>query len=362
MLGSAVMQKIFESRRKNASKLLYWLQDEDAHNIFAFVGGFVDSAGYMKLQGLFTSSITGNLIAATASIYHTYGVVARIFVALFFAVGALFTSGAMFKLKHRGWSGRSLLVFGALIEVAALALTILFGMLLEDKIDVDHSLGSWQLIFVAAIMAFSMGAQCAFVKDSFPNCPSTTVITMLLVTFSSQGAHGWNYLLAVNGWHELIPADEEKSEKQKQALLEKHVENTQKFISTTRQLVSFLLGGVIGAAIMENATFWSLFVPIGILLLIVIDVEVARRRDALAKATAKDADLAPPSQSEIDETTGQIEGGDLENYGDSTEDLCGQVSDGQEGVELLTRGQEATGSDDIAVTFHSGTRYRQLSH
>eukprot|EP01033_Poteriospumella_lacustris_P006454 gene6454-4644_t len=212
-------------------------------------------------------------------------------------------------------------------------------------------------------MAVSMGAQCAFVKDSFPNCPSTTVITMLLVTFSAQGAHGWNYLLAVNGWHELIPADEEKSEKQKQALLEKHVENTQKFISTTRQLVSFLLGGVIGAAIMENATFWSLFVPIGILLLMVIDVELARRRDAHAKSTAKDADMALPSQSEIDETAVQIESGDLENNGDSTEDLCGQVSgqDAQEGVELLTKGQEATGSEDIAVTLHSA-RYRQLSH
>lgn len=361
MFGSAVLQKILESRRKNASKLLYWLQDEDAHNIFAFIGGFVDSAGYMKLQGLFTSSITGNLIAATASIYHTYGVVARIFVALFFAVGALFTSGAMFKLKmHRGWSGRSLLVFGVIVEVVALALTILFGMLLEDKIDLDHSLGSWQLIFVAAIMAFSMGAQCAYVKDSFPNCPSTTVITMLLVTFSSQGAQGWNYLLAVNGWHELIPADEEKSEKQKQALLEKHVENTQKFISTTRQLVSFLLGGVIGAAIMENATFWSLFVPIGILILMVVDVELARRRDA--KSAAKKTEAAQPSQSEIDESTGYIEGGDLEHYGDSTEDLCGQVSQPQEGVELLTRGADATGIIDTSISFHNDTRYRQLSH
>jgi uncharacterized membrane protein YoaK (UPF0700 family) len=266
-----------DRRHRQKSIILHYLMDEDAHNIFAFIGGYVDSAGYMKLQGLFTSSITGNLIAATSSIYHTYGVVARIFVALFFAVGALFTSGILFKLKmHKQWSSKSLLIFGIAIEIVALVLTLLFGMLYEDEIDKDHSLGIWQLIFVASIMAFSMGAQCAYVKDSFPDCPSTTVITMLLVTFSSQGAQGWNYFLALNGWHTLLPSTEENADMVNEKLIQQHLETKKKFVSTTRQLASFLIGGLVGAAIMQNAAFWSLVVPVGILLLVIADVLLAK--------------------------------------------------------------------------------------
>jgi uncharacterized membrane protein YoaK (UPF0700 family) len=71
----------------SSSKLFRFLDDSAAVYLLAFVGGFVDAAGYMKLDELFTSSITGNIVVACLSIFHSYGVLCRALVTIFFAVG-----------------------------------------------------------------------------------------------------------------------------------------------------------------------------------------------------------------------------------------------------------------------------------
>lgn len=285
-------------RRNNPSKTQRWILEEDAHNLFAFCGGFVDSAGYMKLQGLFTSSVTGNLIASTASIYSTYGVPARILVVLGFVLGALLTSGATLKLKlHLEWSVKSILLFGATVEILLLALTMLLGFLFEKTIDTDHSLGSWQLILVAAIMGMSMGSQCAVVKDAFPTCPSTTVVTMLLVTFATHGSSATNYFLAANDLLYLHPSSKKKPDDFRAQHSAKKVEMTGKFVSTVRQLVAFLVGGLVGAVMMSETSFYSLFVPIGLLFLLMFDVYLARQHELNVAASSKSNAISMVSET-----------------------------------------------------------------
>jgi uncharacterized membrane protein YoaK (UPF0700 family) len=44
-----------------SANLLQHLSDTNTVLLFAFVGGYIDAAGYLKLRGVFTSSITGFL-------------------------------------------------------------------------------------------------------------------------------------------------------------------------------------------------------------------------------------------------------------------------------------------------------------
>lgn len=282
-----MIERTLKARRENTSKSQCWILDEDCHNIFAFIGGFVDAAGYLKLEGLFTSSITGNLIAATASLYSTYGVIARIFVALAFAVGAFLTSGLGMKLRVCGeWSVRSVLLVGAVLQIGGFVLAILLGMLFESSIDQDNALNTYQLILVASAMAFSMGTQCALVKDAFPNCPSTTVVTMLLVTFASQGSQTFNYFLASNNFLDLQPVSKKRPSDYLVKMKEKCADSLGKFISTARQLASFLIGGLVGAVFMSIATFYSLFIPIGLILLVLGDSYLGTKRQRAALSTS----------------------------------------------------------------------------
>ncbi len=79
--------------------LFFALSDAHATHMLAFVGGFVDAAGYLKIQGVFTSSITGNLVVTCASVSSMNGVICRSTISLaFFLAGGL---GAAIALRTR---------------------------------------------------------------------------------------------------------------------------------------------------------------------------------------------------------------------------------------------------------------------
>jgi uncharacterized membrane protein YoaK (UPF0700 family) len=248
------------SRRANPSKVFYWLQDEEVHNLYGFMGGFVDAAGYIKFHGLFTSSITGNLVAAMASVYSSYGILSRVMLAIGFCLGAVFASSIQLRLKlFKGWSTRWLLIFTSLAQIITTAVAILFGMLYDKYMNDGDALRTWRLIFVSTIISASMGIQNSAVKDNFSSAPSTTVVTMLLVTLSSQGAQALLYYLASLGLVDLNREGQPRPDNYYQSMVLKENETTAKMIASARHLLSFLVGGVIGAVLIHNFTFWSFF-------------------------------------------------------------------------------------------------------
>lgn len=268
----SMWSKFVQQRKNNTSKTQKWLLDEDCHNIFAFVGGYIDSAGYVKLEELFTSSITGNLVAATASEYSQYGVIARVLVAVFFAIGVYITGLSIFKLKlFHEWSGKAVLRLFILVQMATLSAGMVWGYFFQNAINADNALNRPALIVCACLLSFSMGVQSANVKENFPNCPSTTVITMMIVTFSSQAAGATTYAVASAGCTELHPPGKEKSADHSDQLLAKKDDYTDKLVSTTRQLLSFLVGGVIGASLMFTISFASILIPLGLLVIVFFD-------------------------------------------------------------------------------------------
>lgn len=276
-----------DARRKNKSKTQVWLLDEDCHNMFAFIGGFVDSGGYVKLAELFTSSITGNLVAATASIYTVYGVVARAFVAIFFALGSFFTGVMIMKLKiHREWSPKAILRLCLILEASILFLGLAFGYIFRNSIDDDAALNNPELIVCASTLSFAMGLQSATVKEIFPDCPSTTVITMLIVTFSTQAAGASTYAVASAGWTDLQPVSKQRPETYESDIRDKRDSSVTKFLSTSRQLFSFLIGGVVGASLVFSIDFAAFFVPILVLFVVLFDITVATPHPVPSKPSA----------------------------------------------------------------------------
>lgn len=286
-LAPGLIQTFIDARRKNKSKTQVWLLDEDCHNMFAFIGGFVDSGGYVKLAQLFTSSITGNLVAATASIYSVYGVVARAFVAIFFALGSFLTGVMIMKLKiQREWSPKAILRLFLVLEASILFLGLAFGYIFRNSIDDDEALNSPELIVCATTLSFAMGLQSAAVKELFPECPSTTVITMLIVTFSTQAAGASTYAVASAGWTDLQPVSKERPATYESDIRGKRDSSVTKFLSTSRQLVSFLVGGVVGASLVFSIDFAAFFVPILLLFVMFLDITVTTPHPVPSKPSA----------------------------------------------------------------------------
>lgn len=270
------------ARRNIPSKCFRWILHEEVFNILGFIGGFVDAAGYLKFYGLFTASITGNLVAAVASVYSPYGVVSRVFVTLGFVLGVYLTSLAQVKLKLIfKWDSRANVALAFAAEIMFMGLAIGIGMVYDSIFDENEDivLLSWQLILVSTIISLAMGIQNSGVKDNFSDVPSTTVITMLLVTVSSQSAHVTAYALHGLCCHcnDLFPADSADTENQlyQDVITQKRNEIAKKWFTSLRQLASFLIGGLAGSVLMYNISFYCFFVVIGLLTFLLLDLVIA---------------------------------------------------------------------------------------
>jgi len=78
--------------------LCYYLDDEYVVLLLAFIGGYIDTFGYLLYGGIFTSSITGNIVVACTSVVTLYGVIARSCTCIAFLLSIALTSIITLKL------------------------------------------------------------------------------------------------------------------------------------------------------------------------------------------------------------------------------------------------------------------------
>ena len=83
------------------TSLFYSLKQVYVVYMLSFIGGYVDAIGYINLHGLFTSSITGNLVVAAVNIVtqDDGGVLLRVLTTLLFFVGGFVSTFIALKLK-----------------------------------------------------------------------------------------------------------------------------------------------------------------------------------------------------------------------------------------------------------------------
>jgi uncharacterized membrane protein YoaK (UPF0700 family) len=97
--------------------------------LLSFVAGFVDTAGFLGLQGLFTAHVTGNFVTLGAAlVLGTHGVVAKL-LALpeFILVGALARLAGAALAARRWPTVRSLLIAKVVLLIVFFVLAVSFG-------------------------------------------------------------------------------------------------------------------------------------------------------------------------------------------------------------------------------------------
>lgn len=286
----------------NNSNMLFHLSDAQTVLLFAFIGGFIDAAGYLKLKGVFTSSITGNLVVACASVTKLEGVICRALCSISFAFGAFLSNLIATKLKLT-YKMSGPIVASTLVglEVIMFAVNWAVGSSLNADIDNSESLDSPSIIILSCLMGFAMGIQNGSLKEGFVNFPPTTVMTSTLVNVSAMLSQTMLNYLEFYGIINLVPAIDSSSvvtpkkvdaeanvaissnevstqlqtdqnNKNTDALRVKCAESVSKLILLGRPLIAFLVGAVIGAVLMHSIAFTSMVVPLVISFAVVAEI------------------------------------------------------------------------------------------
>ena len=96
--------------------------------VLSFNGGYVDTVGYLSLQGLFTAHVTGNFVTIGAAlVFGTSGVVAKLLALPVFCLVIVATRLASFNLPARWPVLESMLTLKLLLLLVAAVLAIAMG-------------------------------------------------------------------------------------------------------------------------------------------------------------------------------------------------------------------------------------------
>lgn len=286
---------------RNAASDQLWrhLRDIPAASVLAFVGGFVDAAGFLGLYGIFTSSITGNLVVAAAAATQDFGVLPRVIVTLVFVAGAAVSSVfAICSRRHHTAHART--VGGVLLcgEVCFIAASWVAGALLDRTLQKLGNVDAWPVYVLGSLLAFAMGLQNGAVREAFAGYPPTTVMTSTLVNTGGTAAAALVYACAVCGCWPLPtakPLGEDLSrEERATAAQEEHRKDlgtsAGKLGTIGAPLLSFLIGAALGALTFYFGRWHSLAIPIAALVGLLIELAWAHRHHKQQSRQLQDLD------------------------------------------------------------------------
>ena len=247
-----------------AARLFAHLSDLRGGFLLCFVGGYVDAAGWLGLFGLFTGSITGNLVLAGSAVVEAAdGVAPRVVVTAVFLAGGVAGGALAAELQARtpGLPPRRLLLVLLALELASLGALWLAGQLLLPSLT---SLAAPNVAFVGSMAALAMGLQAAAVKECLPGYPSTTVLT---TTLTVVGALVGGVAHAAAGAAGLAPSHL-PPEARGGALAAK----LGALGRASAPVAGFMLGVCLGAALQDLIDFHSTCVPVAVVLFLMLEL------------------------------------------------------------------------------------------
>ena len=139
--------------------------------VLSFNAGFVDTAGFLSLQGLFTSHVTGNFVTLGASlVLGTSGTIAKLLALPVFCAMVLAARWIGTLLSHHATQPFvPLLILKVALLTAGASLAIHFGPF--------HDGDSWQAILTGMVLVAAMAIQNAVHRVHLGNAPPSTVMT-----------------------------------------------------------------------------------------------------------------------------------------------------------------------------------------
>jgi uncharacterized membrane protein YoaK (UPF0700 family) len=150
-------------------------------------GGFVDTAGYLALQGLFTAHVTGNFVTLGASVvFGTSGTVAKLLALPTFCVVIVLARVASHGLAVHGLPVlRTLLTLKVVLLALAAALAIHFGPFTNGDAGIALATG---LVLVSA-MAIQNAAHRIHLGSAPPSTIMTGTTTQMMIDVADLLRH-----------------------------------------------------------------------------------------------------------------------------------------------------------------------------
>jgi len=133
--------------------------------------GYVDTAGFLALQGLFTAHVTGNFVTLGAAlVLGTTGVIAKLSALPVFCLVVVLTRLASRGLFGRGWPAlRLLLGVKLLLLTLGAALAIHFGPFANGD--------AWPALATGMVLVAAMAIQNGVHRIHLGSAPPTTLMT-----------------------------------------------------------------------------------------------------------------------------------------------------------------------------------------
>jgi uncharacterized membrane protein YoaK (UPF0700 family) len=133
--------------------------------------GYVDTAGFLALSGMFTAHVTGNFVTLGASLaLGTSGAIAKLLALPVFCVVVIATRVLSTLLTNRQRPTLdTLLLLQVLLLVIGAAVSIQFGPFR----DVD----SWRAVLTGMVLVGAMATQNAFHRVHLGSAPPSTIMT-----------------------------------------------------------------------------------------------------------------------------------------------------------------------------------------
>jgi uncharacterized membrane protein YoaK (UPF0700 family) len=138
--------------------------------LLSFNGGYVDTAGYLALQGLFTAHVTGNFVTIGAAlIFGTSGIVAKLLALPVFCLVIIVTRLLSFNLPARWPVFETMLTLQLLLLLVAAVLAISMGPFTNGD--------GAPAIMMGMTLVSAMAMQNAANRIHLTAAPPTTIMT-----------------------------------------------------------------------------------------------------------------------------------------------------------------------------------------
>ena len=139
--------------------------------VLSLTAGYVDTAGFLALQGLFTAHVTGNFVTLGASLaLGTSGAVAKLLALPVFCVVVI-----GMRLLATLLSSRYRQVFEAILGLKVLMLTICAVLAIQYGPFRDGD--SWQAVLTGMVLVAAMAIQNTAHRIYLGNAPPSTLMT-----------------------------------------------------------------------------------------------------------------------------------------------------------------------------------------
>jgi uncharacterized membrane protein YoaK (UPF0700 family) len=139
--------------------------------ILSFNAGYVDTAGFMALHGLFTAHVTGNFVTIGAAlVLGTSGIVTKLLALPMFCAVVILARLARYRLLERGRP-----VLKTLLGVKLLLLSL--GALLAIHYGPFPQGDGWSALCTGLVLVAGMAVQNAVQRVHLASAPPTTLMT-----------------------------------------------------------------------------------------------------------------------------------------------------------------------------------------